>query len=270
LAKHRDSRCKASIETLHQALIGTYQPEHVVELTQALQLYDFYQTQIAACDERLEQTLQDLQADAEPPTAPMPAPRHKTKQPNELGFDVRAALYAMLGVDLTQIHGLGPYVALKLVAECGTDMTRWPSAKHFASWLALSPGNKVSGGKVLSSRTRRSSSRAAAALRRSAVTVGRTDTALGAFYRRLAGRIGKPKPSPPPPVRSPCSSTTRCATAWGTRTRGRTTTRSAIASACSPISVVELSPWAISSSRWKPSQQEFLRKAAAFFANESN
>ena len=99
----------------------------------------------------------------------------------------------MLGVDLTQIHGLGPYVALKLVSECGTDMTKWPSSKHFTSWLCLAPGNKISGGKVLSSRTRRSSNRAASLLRLAATAVGRTDTALGAFYRRLSARVGKAK-----------------------------------------------------------------------------
>lgn len=85
---------------------------------------------------------------------------------------MRAALYAMLGVDLTEIHGLGPYVALKLVAECGSDMSKWPSSKHFTSWLCLCPGNKISGGKVLSSKTRRSSSKAAAALRMSAIRAG--------------------------------------------------------------------------------------------------
>jgi transposase len=99
----------------------------------------------------------------------------------------------VLGVDLTEIHGLGPSLALKLVGECGTDLRAWPSAKHFTSWLCLAPGNKISGGKVLSSRTRRSSSRAAALLRLAATTVGRSDTALGAFYRRLASRAGKSK-----------------------------------------------------------------------------
>ena len=99
----------------------------------------------------------------------------------------------MLGVDLTQIHGLGPYLALKLVGECGTDLSAWPSAKHFTSWLGLAPSNKISGGKVLSSRTRCSSNRAASLLRLAAVTVGRTDTALGAFFRRLSGRVGKAK-----------------------------------------------------------------------------
>ena len=127
------------------------------------------------------------------PAEPLPAARHKTQQPNAPAFDVREALYAVLGVDLTQIHGLGPYLALKLVGECGTDLSAWPSAKHFTSWLCLAPNNKISGGKVLSSRTRRSSNRAAALLRLAAVTVGRTETAPGAFYRRLSARVGKAK-----------------------------------------------------------------------------
>lgn len=99
----------------------------------------------------------------------------------------------MLGVDLTQVHGLGPYLALKLVSECGTDMPRWPTVKHFTSWLCLAPGNKISGGKILSARTRRSSSRASALLRLAAINVGKTETAMGAFYRRLSSRIGKAK-----------------------------------------------------------------------------
>jgi len=108
-------------------------------------------------------------------------------------FDVRGALYNFLGIDLKEIHGIGPSLALELVVECGTDMSRWPSSKHFTSWLCLAPGNKISGGKVLSRRTRRSSSRAAAHLRLAATTIGKTDTALGAFYRRLSARAGKAK-----------------------------------------------------------------------------
>jgi transposase len=84
-------------------------------------------------------------------------------------------------------------LALKLVGECGTNLAAWPSAKHFTSWLALAPHNKISGGKVLSSKTRRTSNRAACLLRLAAGTVGRTDTALGAFYRRLSARAGKAK-----------------------------------------------------------------------------
>ena len=119
--------------------------------------------------------------------------RGMRRQPNGPEFDVRAALFALLGKDLTQINGFGPYLALKLIAECGDDLSAWPSAKHFTSWLCLAPSNKISGGKVLSSRTRRSGSRSAALLRLAAVTIGRTDTALGAFYRRLSARIGKIK-----------------------------------------------------------------------------
>ena len=89
--------------------------------------------------------------------------------------------------------GLGPNLALKLVGECRTNLAAWPSAKHFTSWLALAPHNKISGGKVLSSKTRRTSNRAASLLRLAAITVGRTDTALGAFYRRLSARVGKAK-----------------------------------------------------------------------------
>ena len=87
----------------------------------------------------------------------------------------------------------GPYTVLRLVAECGDDMRKWPSAKHFTSWLSLAPGNKISGGRLLSSKTRRSSNRAAVLLRIAAVNIGRTQTALGAFYRRLAARTGKAK-----------------------------------------------------------------------------
>ena len=96
-------------------------------------------------------------------------------------------------MDLTQIHGLGTSLALKLVAECGTDLSAWPTANHFVFWLCLSPGNKISGGKLLSARTRRTSNRATSLLRLAAVSVGKTESALGAFYRRLAMRVGKAK-----------------------------------------------------------------------------
>jgi transposase len=192
LAQYRDVRCKASVETIREALKGHYRPEHLFALQQALDLYDTYQRQVSHCDERIAQALSELRPEAAP-AKPLPPVRCKTKAPNAPQFDVRAGLYAVLGMDLTQIHGIGPYVALKLVGECGTDMARWASAKHFTSWLCLAPGNKISGGKVLSSRTRRTSNRAAALLRLAAVTVGKTQSALGAFYRRLSARVGKSK-----------------------------------------------------------------------------
>jgi len=193
LASYRDRRCHASVEAVRQALVGNDREEHVFALAQALELYDVYQAKVAACDKRIEALLKRLKEASAKPAEPLPTPRHTTRQPNAPAFDVREALYAVLGVDLTQIHGLGPYLALKLVSECGTDLSAWPSAKHFTSWLCLAPSNKISGGKVLSSRTRRSGNRAAALLRLAAVTVGRTETALGAFYRRLSARAGKAK-----------------------------------------------------------------------------
>ena len=200
LAALRDKRRHADEEKIAAALTGNDREEHVFALAQALELYDVYQAKVADCDVRIKVVLDRLRAASDgsgertqKPDAKLPPARHRTKQPNEPDFDVRAALFALLGVDLTQIHGMGPSLALKLVGECGTDLTAWPSAKHFTSWLCLAPSNKISGGKVLSSRTRRSGSRAAALLRLAAVTVGRTETALGAFYRRLAARIGKAK-----------------------------------------------------------------------------
>ena len=173
--------------------MGNDRDEHVFALTQSLELYDFYQAKILDCDRRLEAAVSRLTVSAAGPVGKLPKARHRQKPNGAPAFDVRAALYGVLGVDLTQIHGLGPSLALKLIAECGTDLKAWPSAKHFTSWLCLAPGNKISGGKLLSSRTRRSSSRAAALLRLAATTIGRSDTALGAFYRRLSSRIGKQK-----------------------------------------------------------------------------
>jgi transposase len=109
-------------------------------------------------------------------------------------FDIRTPLHVLTGgADLSQIHSIGPQAALQLVAEIGTDMSRWPSEHHFASWTTLAPNNKISGGRLLSSRTPPSANRAAAILRRCAMSLGRTSTALGAFYRRLAARVGKAK-----------------------------------------------------------------------------
>src|SRR3970282_1893243 len=130
---------------------------------------------------------------------PLPPPR-VTKKPrdNEPRFELRTPLHQLTGgVDLTQIDGITPYTALKVLSEIGTDMGRWPTERHFTSWLTLAPKNKISGGRLLSSRTQPSANRAALALRLAAQSLGRTQTALGAFFRRLAFRIGKAKPITP-------------------------------------------------------------------------
>jgi len=196
LAGLRHYSCHASAETIAKALTGSYRAEHLFALEQALALYDAYHEKASACDARIEAVLKELSIHRghDHGSAPRAARlRNRTDKANALAFDVREALFALLGKDITAIDGLGPYLSLKLIAECGDDLSSWRSAKHFTSWLGLAPSNKVSGGKMLSSRTRRSGGRAAALLRLAAGSVGRTDTALGAFYRRLSSRIGKAK-----------------------------------------------------------------------------
>jgi hypothetical protein len=195
LARHRDYRCRATPAEIAAALTGYYQPEHVFVLQQNLDLFDTCQAQIAACDRAIEAHLQHLTATQPLPPTPLPAPRVRRRPiDNDPTFEIRGPLHHLTGgVDLTQIDGIGPYTALKLIAEIGTDMTRWASEKHFTSWLTLAPKNKISGGRLLSSRTEPSANRAAAILRMAAMTLGRGSTALGGFYRRLAGRIGKPQ-----------------------------------------------------------------------------
>ena len=196
LAQHRDGRCQASEADLIAALTGHYRPEHLFVLQQNLELFDMYQRQLAACDAAIEAALARLAAQAAPPAGPLPVPRTKARpkaRDNAPRFDMRTPLYQLTGVDLTQIDAIGPYRALRLLAEIGTDMTRWPTEKHFTSWLTLAPPNKITGGRRLSSATQPSANRAAAILRLAALSLGRTQTALGAFYRRLAYRAGKAK-----------------------------------------------------------------------------
>ena len=131
-----------------------------------------------------------IQTNGDPPAAKSGRRRSKGNAPR---FDVWTHLYRMTGVDLTQIDGVDAYTALKVVSEIGADMTKWPSAKHFASWLGLSPNNRITGGKVISSKTKPSANRAAAALRLAANALHRSDSALGAFLRRKKAHLGAPK-----------------------------------------------------------------------------
>jgi len=196
LADHRDHRCRASKAEIMAALTGNYRAEHLFVLKQNLELFDMCQAQLAACDRAIEAHIHGMTATVAPPTTPLPAPR-KTRTPrtrdNTPRFDLRTPLHHLThGVDLTQIDGFAPYTALALLSEIGTDMSRWPTEKHFTSWLTVAPKNRISGGRLLSSRTQPSANRAAKILRLTAMSLGRTQTALGAFYRRLAARVGKP------------------------------------------------------------------------------
>ena len=191
LARLRDPRTKSDERTIAKSLQGHWRKEHLFELTQALELYRTYQDKIAQCDREIERQLERFEdrSDGEPPAEN----GGKRGQGNAPRFDLRSHLYRMTGVDLTRIDGVDGFTALKVISEIGTDMTRWPTAKHFASWLGLSPNNRITGGKVISSRTKASANRAAAALRLAANALHRSNSALGAFLRRKKAQLGAPK-----------------------------------------------------------------------------
>ena len=191
LAQLRDYRCKQSVEVIAQNLNGNYRAEHLFALQQAVTLYEVYQAQIVACDAQIEQYLASCPpATDEAPTTPG-KPRQRTGNP--FHFDAHAQLYRLTGVDLTRIDGIDTGTALTVVGEIGTDMSRWPSVKHFTSWLGLCPGTKVSGGRVLGSKTRPTTNRAATALRLAAASLTRSRSALGAYLRRMSAKLGKPQ-----------------------------------------------------------------------------
>lgn len=195
LASYRDGRCKQSKESIAKALEGYYRPEHLFALQQAVELFDTYRSKIAQCDQQIESVLAELTSeDEKESTTSQPQTRKKRKRRNnELHFDAHTFLNQMTGVDLTQIDGLDTHSVLKLISEVGCDMTRWPTAKHFGSWLGLAPGTKISGGKRLSGKTKPSANRAAITFRIAASTLHRSHSALGAFLRRQKARLGAPK-----------------------------------------------------------------------------
>jgi transposase len=197
LAKYRDPRCKNSVETIKKSLTGYYREEHLFALTQAVELYEVYQAKIAACDREIEKQLGQFKEIARQVPEIEKTVREKRKSrshcKNELSFDVKTHLIRLTGVDLTAIPGIEASSALKIVSEIGLDLTRWKTSKQFASWLGLCPGNKVSGGKRLSGKSKRTANYASKTLRMAASTLHRSQTALGAFFRRLKSRLGAPK-----------------------------------------------------------------------------
>jgi transposase len=204
LAHYRVQTSKAQIEA---ALTGDYRPELLFVLNQSLQNYRHIQQQIAQCDLSIEQQLAKIADCANPhqdcalgPQAQdsagcQPAKRKLAKRKPKDGLESSLAghLKRILGVDLTTIPGLDVIAVLTLISEIGTNMTKWRHAKAFVSWLGLSPNNKISGQRVLSSRTRKVVNRAATTLRLAAMVLGKTNTPLGSFYRRKRAQFGAPK-----------------------------------------------------------------------------
>lgn len=195
LAAMKDRRIKASQDDIAAALTGDCRAEQLFILQQELQLYEIYQQQLAACDVEIERHLNDFSDQVDPNIEPPPKPKRRgKKQPgNAPDFDLRTHLYRITGVDLTQIAGLGALSVLVILSEVGLDASLFPTVKHFVSWLGLCPGSRITGGKVKSSKTRRVVNRAANAFRMAAQTLSRSQSALGAFYRRMKARLGGPK-----------------------------------------------------------------------------
>ena len=184
-----DARIKASRQTVAKSLVGDYRPEHLFTLQQALESYRHFENQIAACDQHIERMLAHF--DSQEQCAEAPSTKYKA-QGNQPAFDVPSEMYRILGVDLTAIPGLSAQAVLTFFCEVGPQITRFPSSKHFASWLGLCPDNRISGGKILSSKTRNVRCRLANALRMAATTLYRSHSALGDYFRRLRARLGSP------------------------------------------------------------------------------
>jgi transposase len=188
LARHRHGRVKASAEEIAEALTGNWRDEHLFVLTQALAMYDDITRHLSECDAKLQALLTDLgQSKVDLGKVPRAGSKLRTE------FDARQMLANWAGVDLTRIDGLGVTVVLKILSELGPDLSRFETVKHFCSWLGLCPGTKISGGKVLSAKTKRSANRVRQALKMAAMTLSHSDSALGAFYRRLCSRMDKPR-----------------------------------------------------------------------------
>ena len=194
LAHLKDHRIKSSADTIAKALQGDYRQEHLFALRQGLELYEFYRKQIDECDRELEVYLSRFESKIDPQSQPLPPRKRTNRRPvkNEPNFDLRTHLYRITGVDFTQIDGLEVMTVQTIFSETGLDPSAFPTSKNFCSWLGLCPNNRITGGRIKSSRTRKVANRAAEAFRLAAQGLTNSKSALGAFYRRMRARLGAP------------------------------------------------------------------------------
>jgi transposase len=189
LAKYRDKRCRSSVKEIELALEGHYRDEHVFVLTQALACFDFFQVQMGLCDQDLEQRLSAWQS----VPVELCGSKRRCHGRNNPELDLHTHMAQLLGVDVSGMPGMDPYTVLRITSEVGTDLRGFCTVANFTAWLGLCPGTKVSGGKVLSAKTTPTANKAARAFRLAALAAGRTQSAIGGFYRRLKARLGAPK-----------------------------------------------------------------------------
>jgi len=192
LANLCNSKVRADQQTVVASLTGHYRVEHLFTLKQSLTAYRNYQQLLAECDGEIQRLISAMPSNSDGSNPPSSSSRQKRRK-NQFHFDMRSELHRIFGVDLTSVPGISALTAHVLLAEIGPDLSRFPSAAAFANWLALCPGNKKSGGKVLSSKTRPTNSRASHALRLAAQTLARCHSHLGSFYRSMRARLGGPQ-----------------------------------------------------------------------------
>lgn len=191
LAQMRHPLVKSSEDTIAKALTGDWRAEHLFTLRQAVELYDVYQQKIEACDREIESYMQRLDGRGDPKAL---EPRGRgTRRKNQVHFDLRSQLHRLTGVDLTSIDAIDAMTAQTVIRECGIDMSRFATEKHYSSWMGLCPNHQITGGKVRRRRTRKVRNRAAQALRVAAQSLHKSKTALGAYYRRMRARLGPAK-----------------------------------------------------------------------------
>jgi transposase len=192
LAKYRHERCKATAEQIAEALRGTWDPAALFDLKQALKLYEEYQRRLRECEQEIEACLRRFTDRAAGKAAPQPKrPASRTK--NRVQFNARSLLFQMAGVDVTMIEGIEETTALVLLCELGFDLSKFPTERHFTSWLGLSPNHRASAGKIKKRRVRPGVTRAARAFRLAAQGCHHAKHAMGAFYRRIQARCGGAK-----------------------------------------------------------------------------
>lgn len=197
-----EGTCRKKMELIAKALEGNYRKEHLLALKQAFQAYEFFHQQVHECEVVIQETLKQIQAQEpkqeinqleEAPKRGKKSKKKKTYNRSPYHFDASQEIKKITKADLTTIPGISESTAMKILSEIGTDMSRWRNAKAFVSWLGLCPGNKISGGKVLSSKTKPSDNKLAQALRLAAFTLYHSKCYLGAFFRRMRARLGSPK-----------------------------------------------------------------------------
>lgn len=189
LALLADPRVKASHEEIVKSLQGVWREEHLFELRQAYDLYLTFRQKIKECDSQIERTLQKHQNSSSNQDQ---TPGRKARGKNIFDFNATSYLKKILGVDITEIFGISELSAMQIISEVGIDMSKWPTPKHFVSWLNLSPNNRISGGKLLKPKKDRKKNKAGQTFQMAAFSLQRSNHWLGATYRRVSAKHGPP------------------------------------------------------------------------------